>query len=149
MSEAKVTKARYAGRNKRGQEHQVLRVEGGPGQAYRRQPCATCPWRVDAVGEFPAEAFRISAHTAYDAAMETFACHTNGVQKPAICAGFLLRNADHNLMVRFKLMQGSIDMAQVGNGGVQLHGSYRAMAEANGVAPDDPVLAPCRANHDD
>lgn len=30
-----------------------------------------CPWRVDATGEFPADAFRHSAETAYDMATET------------------------------------------------------------------------------
>ncbi len=60
-----------------------------------------------------------------------------------MCAGFLLRGANHNLSVRLKLIQGD-HFEDVTDGGHQLHESYRAMAVANGVAPDDPVLAPCR-----
>ena len=33
---------------------------------------------------------------------------------------------------------------EVDDGGHELHESYRAMAIANGVSPDDPVLAQCR-----
>ncbi|TES61106.1 hypothetical protein E2P84_43835 [Burkholderia cepacia] len=132
-----ITRTRSAG-----PEHQVVTVEGGKG-TYRREPCPKCPWRVDAVGEFPAEAFRHSAETAYDMAEHTFACHDSGARKPAMCAGFLLRGADHNLSVRMKRIRGE-DFGDVHDGGHDLHANYRAMAVANGVAPDDPVLAPCR-----
>jgi len=132
-----VTKVRPAGDN-----HQVVTVEGGR-SGYRRKPCSDCPWRVDATGEFPAEAFKHSAGTAYDMATHTFACHQSGQKKPAICAGFLLRGADHNLMVRIGYARGRFD-DDLSDGGVELHENYRAMAIANGVDPDDPVLAPCR-----
>ncbi|WP_232457312.1 DUF6283 family protein [Burkholderia ubonensis] len=95
-----ITRTRAAG-----PDHQVVTVEGGKG-SYRRKPCAKCPWRVDATGEFPADAFRHSAETAYDMATHTFACHEAGARKPALCAGFLLRGADHNLSVRLKMIQG-------------------------------------------
>ncbi|SPK77196.1 conserved protein of unknown function (plasmid) [Cupriavidus taiwanensis] len=132
-----ITRARAAG-----PEHQVVTVEGGKG-SYRRAPCAKCPWRIDAVGEFPAEAFRHSAETAYDMATHTFACHESGARKPAMCAGFLLRGADHNLSVRLKMIQGYV-FGDVSDGGHELHDNYRAMAIANGVAIDDPVLVACR-----
>ena len=133
----KITKKRRAG-----EDHQVVTVEGG-GSGYRRQPCAKCPWRVDAVGEFPAEAFRHSAGTSYDMAQHTFACHASGVKKPAICAGFLLRGADHNLAVRLGYISGRIKN-DVTDGGQVLHANYRAMAIANGVPADDPILTACR-----
>ncbi|KEH15289.1 hypothetical protein MTR_1498s0010, partial [Medicago truncatula] len=60
-----ITRTRAAG-----PDHQVVTVQGGKG-SYRRRPCAKCPWRVDATGEFPADAFRHSAETAYDMATET------------------------------------------------------------------------------
>lgn len=126
-----------------GKDHQVLTVQGGSG-AYRRQPCDTCPWRVDAVGEFPAEAFRHSANTAYDMATHVFSCHSSGAQHPAICAGFLLRGAYHNMAIRLKMMRRELDPSQVTDGGVELFEDYRSMAEANGVDEDDPVLGPCR-----
>lgn len=123
-------------------DYQVVTVEGG-GNAYRKKPCKKCPWRKDAVGEFPAEAFRISAHTAYDMAMEKFGCHASGVNKPATCAGFLLRGARHNFKVRLEYMRGEM-RDDVSDGGHELHANYREMALANGVDPGDPVLAPCR-----
>jgi len=130
-----------------GDDHQVLTVTGcrtAKGERlYRRKPCATCPWRVDAVGEFPAEAFRHSAPTAYDMSDRTFACHESGSAKPATCAGFLLRGADHNLSIRLAYLYGEIH-DDVEDGGVELFDSYREMAEANGVDPDDPVLDRCR-----
>lgn len=141
MSRARVTRTRMAGA-----DHAVLTVEGGRGDQYRREPCPTCPWRIDAVGEFPAAAFKHSASVAYDMAFNTFACHASRKARPATCAGFLLRNSINNLAVRMKVGRNLIDMNQVHDGGHALHASYRAMAVANGVDPADPVLAPCRAN---
>ena len=123
-----------------GPDHQVVSVVGGTG--YRKTPCDQCPFRVDQTGKFPAEAFRHSADTAYDAATKQFGCHMSGSDKPATCAGFLLRNAHNNLGARMA----RIDRSQLSDGGLELHGSYRAMAIANGVDLADPVLARCRAN---
>lgn len=134
---SRITRTRAAGEN-----HQVVTVEGGC-STYRRKPCKTCPWRVDAVGEFPAEAFRHSAETAYDMSSHVFSCHTSGTKRPAVCAGFLLQGADHNLTVRLGRMTGKFK-DDVTDGGVELHESYRAMSVANGVSDDDPVLADCR-----
>lgn len=129
-----------------GVDYQVVTVEGGRSGIYRREPCPKCPWRRDAVGEFPAEAFKHSASTAYDMAPNTFACHSSGVEKPAVCAGFLLRNSENNLGVRLLLSRGDLDLDQVHDGGHELFSSYRAMAVANGVDKCDPVLAACRAD---
>jgi hypothetical protein len=136
------SRARITGKRPAGPDHQVLQVVGGPG-VYRREPCGGCPWRVDQTGAFPAEAFRHSANTAHNMAQETFACHESGAGKPAICAGFLLRGAVHNLMVRLKFVKGEL-RDDVRDGGHALHANYRAMAVANGVPPDDPALAECR-----
>lgn len=126
-----------------GPEHQVITITTRS-KTYRRRPCSDCPWRIDAVGEFPAEAFRHSARTAYDMSEHVFACHQSGVRRSAICAGFLLRGAGHNLAVRLRIMAGSINPGAVSDAGTALHASYRAMAVANGVDPDDPVLEECR-----
>lgn len=135
--QARVLKVRPAGK-----DHQVVTVVGGHG-LYRRKPCKDCPWRRDAVGQFPAAAFRHSANTAYDMSQHTFACHQSGNKKPAICAGFLLRGAEHNLSVRLKRMEGKIvdDVHEDGN---ELFENYREMAVANGVGADEAVLQPCR-----
>src|ERR1700676_937059 len=105
------------------ERHQVLTVVGGP-NGSRRELCPTCPWRIDATGQFSAEAFRISAHTAYDASFEMFGCHTSGPDKPATCAGFLLRNSLHNIGARLRGLAGGADCHST----VELHPSYRAMA---------------------
>ena len=142
----KITNIRPAGFNERGQEHQVITVTSSGEtrkHGYRRKPCKSCPWRVDAVGEFPAEAFRHSAETAYDMSQNAFGCHESGKDKPATCAGFLLRGADHNLGVRMNRIMGQ-SFDDVTDGGHELHKNYRAMAVANGVAPTDPVLTACR-----
>lgn len=141
MLKAEIVKVRPAG-----PKHQVVTVEGGRSGLYRREPCLKCPWRRDAVGEFPAEAFKHSASTAYDMAPNTFACHSSGVEKPAVCAGFLLRNSENNLGVRLMQLRGELDRAQVHDGGHKLFASYREMAVANGVDERDPVLAACRAD---
>lgn len=135
-----ITKIRPAG-----EDHQVVTVESAKGVKgpYRREPCANCPWRVDSVGEFPADAFRHSAETAYDMATHTFGCHDSGSNKPALCAGFLLRGATHNMTVRLRILKGD-EFGDVSDGGHPLFDNYRAMAVANGVPLDDESLEQCR-----
>lgn len=114
--------------------------------AYRREPCAECPWRKDApIGAFPAEAYRHSARTCYDMAATTFACHMSGRTNPATCAGFLLSaGAQHNMLVRIAAMNGKLDLRAV-KSRVALYSTYQQMAIANGVAVDDPCLRACRS----
>ena len=142
----KVIDVRAAGGN-----HRVLSVDmDADGQgSFRRRPCdahddkPACPWRLDAqVGEYPPEAYRLSAPTAYDMATRGFGCHQSTAEKPQACAGFLLRGAADNLMIRMWIARG-VDLSQVMSG-VPLYASYRDMAIANGVDPDDPTIAPCR-----
>lgn len=139
MTASRVTNVRPAG-----DDHQVVTVTSDTSTGYRRKPCSNCPWRVDAVGQFPAEAFRHSASTAYDMAGNEFACHQSGKEKPATCAGFLLRGARHNLATRMKASRGRINFDAITDDGLELFNSYREMAEANGVSADDPVLRSCR-----
>lgn len=135
---ARVTQARAAG-----PDHQVVSVEGAA-HAYRRRPCGGCPWVTENDGEFPAEAFVHSARTSYDLSQHVFACHEMGAARPVACAGFLLRGAEHNLSVRLRAMHGELDLDQVHDDGRPLHASYRDMAVANGVCPDDPALTGSR-----
>jgi hypothetical protein len=138
---SKVLQSRSAGPN-----HAVVSYEGKGDHMHR--PCEQCPWRKDVpTGTFPAEAFRISAPTSYDAATRMFACHMSGAdgRMPATCAGFLLANSVNNIGVRMKMAMGTLDMSKV-SADMELYESYRAMAEANGVDPDDPALKPCRGN---
>ena len=135
--DARVLETRAAG-----PDHEVVSVQSTNG-GYRRKPCSDCPWRVDATGEFPAEAFRHSARTAHDMSEHVFSCHQSGVDRPATCAGFLLRGADHNMAVRLGYLSGRYAQ-DVEDGGLVLHDSYVAMAVANGVDPEDPCLTACR-----
>jgi hypothetical protein len=139
----------YAGRSGDG-EFAVVTItsRGGPDHhAHCTRPCPQCPWREDSpIGVFPAEAYRHSAATAYDMAQTTFACHMAGKERPLTCAGFLLRGSMHNLLIRLAQIRGTLNLRDVSDGGAPLYESYRAMAIANGVAPDDPALQPCRSN---
>jgi hypothetical protein len=116
---------------------------------YRRTPCEECPWKKSSPRRaFPAEAFRISARTAYDMSESEFSCHMSGVGKPTTCAGFILSGSDHNLCSRKARVFGNLDMSQI-HSEEPLYETYRHMAEANGVDPNDPVLAPCRPTKKD
>lgn len=111
---------------------------------HMKSPCANCPWRLDAEpGEFSAERFANLAASAYDLSSTLFACHKTPEGREATCAGFLLRGADHNLAVRFAVIQHRYNPADVSSD-VELYEDYRSMAEANGVDEDDPALRPCR-----
>lgn len=122
----------------------MLRIEGGHG-GYRRQPCVPCPWRLENAGDFPAEAFRLTAPTtAYDMSDATFGCHESDPTDPQTCAGFLLSaTADNNLAVRLGQASGRLVLADVHRDEAELFEYFVDMAIANGVDPDDPVLASC------
>ncbi len=129
-----------------GPDHNVLTLHGGGARACT-SPCAECPWRKDSPpGAFPADAYRASAITAYDASESMFSCHVAGHETPALCAGFLLQNAVHNLGVRLLIATHQLDPRKIFSGGLPLYSTYREMAIANGVPPDDPALVPCRDN---
>lgn len=131
-------------RRRADENHAVLTVGGG-GSDSCRVPCPECPWRRENTGSFPAEAFLISAPTAYDMADRTFGCHMAGSSRPATCAGALLSTgAEHNLSVRMSILKDRFRWGDVSDGGAELWPDYRSMAEANGVDPSDPALGPCR-----
>ena len=122
-----------------GKDHQVVSVIADK-SAYMKKPCLDCPWKKSAVGEFPAEAFRVSAHTSYDRSMKKFSCHTAGVKNPKTCAGFLLNGARDNFSVRIGIIDKKINMSFVTSGGHELFANYKEMAVANGVAEDEKCL---------
>lgn len=135
-------------------EHQVVTTETerveGQGIWHCRKPCEQCPWRKDVpTGVFPVSAYQHSARTAYDMSINTFACHMRTPDKPATCAGFLMRGADHNLGVRLAILDKRYDPRTVSDGGYPLYRSYREMAIANGVDEYDPDLVPCRGVDED
>lgn len=120
-----------------GSDHQVVTVQKSA-ESYMKRPCADCPWRKDSVGIFPPEAFRISARTSYDMSDHLFGCHNSGTKKPKTCAGFLVSGSRHNLSYRLGLIHGKY--RDVSDGGHDLFESYKSMAIANGVSPEDECL---------
>jgi hypothetical protein len=136
--------AQFIARRIAGPDHAVATVKTDGCRIYRTEVCVECPWRLDSpLGAFPAEAYRLSARTAYDMSTHTFACHMAGTNKPQICAGFLIAQGRHNLAVRLAMAAGDFDPASLRRA-VPTFDTYREMAEANGVDEDDPVLTPCR-----
>lgn len=127
----------------------TLVTRGGTHRLARKTPCAECPWRKDApLGAFPAEAFRQSALTAYDAAPTAFACHMSGHDAPAVCAGFVIAHGENNLSIRLSQHTERLDTGSISDGGLELFENYREMAVANGVASDDPALKQVRGKDD-
>ncbi|MFD0501693.1 DUF6283 family protein [Streptomyces rhizosphaericus] len=126
----------------------VVSVDGAEGSDTpdaKSAPCAgteKCPWRRDAEpGIFPAQAFRLSAHTSYPGSDRVFGCHSSTVEAPAICAGWMLRGAAGSRRVQELLASGRLRMPVLPEG-VELYDDYAQMAVVNGVDPDDPALAP-------
>lgn len=128
-----------------GDAHAVHSLQAEGEFRYMKKPCADCPWRKDAAGVFPAEAFMHSAETAFDMSRHVFACHQAGVDRSKACTGFLLKGADHNLAVRMAAFRGEYKH-DVASGGHDLFDDYQQMAEANGVGQSDESLSRCRAN---
>lgn len=138
MDQPDVIHTRRAGSN-----HQVVtcKERGTRKGGFRKTLCKTCPWKKENTGLFPSEAFRLSANTAYDMSTHVFGCHEGFERKGVVqtCAGFLVKGSGDNLHVRLALMNGQ-KLPDVPKD--TLHESYRDMAIANGVDPEDPVLKP-------
>lgn len=112
---------------------------------HARKPCPERPWRKDVKpGRFPPERFRLLAASAEDMSAVLFGCHKSPAGGEFACAGFLLQGAAHNLGIRLAAARGRIDLSKISDGGFPLFASYRAMAVANGVDPEDPALARTR-----
>jgi hypothetical protein len=70
----------------------------------------------------------------------------SGSAAPASCAGFLMRHAANNLACRISQASGRLDLSKVTDGGFPLYKTYREMAIANGVEPNEKVLQLVRGN---
>ncbi len=101
---------------------------------HQKVPCDECPWRRDvAVGRFTARRFESLVPTAEDMGQVLFACHKSQEGKDAACAGFLLRGARHNYLVRMAIATGRYDPSTVSEEGCELYESFTEMALANGA----------------
>lgn len=108
----------------------------------RNTPCPECPWLADAEpGKFTTERYRSLASSARQELGCVFACHMSSDASPIACAGYLAVVGPVSLQVRLMAAQGLVDVSAVAvPADVALYPSYRALAVANGVAPDDPCL---------
>lgn len=68
-----------------GNDHAVITIKADGG--YCKRPCSECPWRRENAGNFPPEAFILSAPTAYDQAVNRFGCHMSLVLRRVRSAG--------------------------------------------------------------
>lgn len=106
---------------------------------YCKQPCAECPWRLDAKpGKFSKQRFIDLAGTAYDLAPTIFACHMSPEGGEVACAGFIISQGAHNMALRMARQR--FDCRST----VVLFNTYREMAIANGVPRSHPALRNCR-----
>lgn len=106
---------------------------------YCKRPCAECPWRTDVPArKFPISRFRALAESAYDLARMIFACHMSKEGGEVVCAGYILSQGAHNLSLRLSKQKFNV------SSDAPLHPNYRAMAIANGLKPNDPMLRNCR-----
>lgn len=123
----------------------VVTVASTDPRAAQPAPCAgaePCPWRRDAPPQqFPAQAYRDSAATSLPGATSLFGCHSSTREHPLICAGWLLRGAQHHDGIQRALADGTLTLPEL-PAGVDLYDSYQDMATANGVDPNDPALHP-------
>jgi hypothetical protein len=128
-----------------GGEWGVFTVASTDPRAAQPRPCAgaePCPWRRDAPpAQFPAQAYRDSAATSQPGATSRFGCHSSTQQRPLICAGWLLRGAQHHDQVQQALADATLTLPELPDG-IELYDSYQEMAVANGVDPGDPALHP-------
>ncbi|MFJ4526197.1 DUF6283 family protein [Streptomyces sp. NPDC088810] len=70
-----------------------------------------------------------------------FGCHSSTAEAPRVCAGWILRGASGNRQVQ-DLLRSQRMQAPTLPEGVELYDDYAEVAVANGVAEDDPALAP-------
>ncbi|MFD3798404.1 DUF6283 family protein [Streptomyces californicus] len=117
-----------------------LPYDGAPKAVAR--PCGgdePCPWRRDASpGQFPAAAYELSAPTSQPGSPRRFGCHSSTPASPRMCAGWLLRGAEHNAEVQALLATGQLARPDLPDR-MELYDSYAEMAATNGALLDTPA----------
>lgn len=101
--------------------------------------CAECPWLLSSrPGKFPPERYLQLADTCTPGGLRgVFACHMTPEGEERACAGMLIVCGQDSNRVRLAMIQGRLDPTSIKASG-PLYPNYRAMAEANGCAPDAP-----------
>lgn len=96
-----------------------------------RQPCSSCPWRVDRhadqIPNFRLElAERLHATTSDQFGAPVFACHQSREGQEVVCAGWLARYGWNSIAVRLQLLSGDYrpEMLEPGDGWPELHETF-------------------------
>ncbi len=102
-----------------------------------KKTCSECPWLKTAMpGRFPPERYEALKETANGSfcgfPQPLFACHKSRDGEELTCAGFLKVVGYDNIAVRLAAMRERVDLSEIEASG-PLYGSYKKMAEANGV----------------
>lgn len=112
------------------------------------RPCSECPWRLDQpAGRFPACRYDALRDTSAGPRGESaplgaplFACHKTAEGREIACAGWLAVEGHRHVGVRLAVATGRLDPATLepAPDWPPLHGSYAALAAANGAEHQEP-----------
>lgn len=111
----------------------LLRQDASPAV---RQPCKTCPWRVDqdasVIPGFSLElAERLERTTHGEFGSPMFACHQSREDEEIVCAGWLARYGYDSISVRLMLMSGRLspEALEPGPGWPETHETFAEVIE--------------------
>lgn len=106
----------------------------------QKKTCEECPWRKDVpVGRFPPERFvRLRTTVQQDRLFNNplFACHKSKEGDENACVGYLLRDGNINIAVRFAASQRRFRFEELEATG-PLYDDFYEMARANGAVFED------------
>lgn len=100
-----------------------------------RQPCRTCPWRVeqhaDEIPNFRLDmAEKLDATTSDQFGAPIFQCHQSTGEKPVVCVGWLWRYGPDNIGIRLRLLNGQMQPEELEpNPEVELHETFQEVIE--------------------
>jgi hypothetical protein len=101
-----------------------------------RQPCASCPWRLDqhadAIPNFSLDlAEGLVRTTSDELGAPIFACHQSRNGEEIVCAGWLARYGADSIAIRLQLMDGRCHPSALspGDDWPELHETFREVIE--------------------
>lgn len=101
-----------------------------------RQPCLSCPWRVDRhAADIPgfdlAKAEALESSTSDKFGAPVFACHQSVPEQEVVCVGWLVRYGYHNISIRLMLLNNLMkpEALEIGPGWPELHHTFDELIE--------------------
>lgn len=100
-----------------------------------RQPCANCPWRVDAPREhWDPTHFESIWKNCQDDGAHTMGCHKSTPERTVPCQGWIRVMGFESIGVRLLVMTNRVSLAEVDDrSGPRLFASFTAMLRANKI----------------